>query len=104
MRYWLVLLLPLVLLASCKTSDGTDAETHVVVAAAGEDLVLDAGYCRVEVSQLAIGTGAGQLPPGSRLKAEVIGDIATNISSYSQNVRITATSSSGAAVTGLNLS
>nr|MBP9892545.1 hypothetical protein [Planctomycetota bacterium] len=104
MRYWLVLLLPLLALSACKGTDGTDPESHTVTAVAGEDLILEAGYCRVEVSRFAIGTGTGQLPPGSRLKAEVIGKIANNITPYSQSIRISAKDSSGAAVTGLNLS
>jgi hypothetical protein len=104
MRYWLLLLFPMLALSACKGTDGADPESHTVTAVSGQDLILEAGYCRVEVSRLAIGTGTGQLPPGSRLKAEVIGKIANNITPYSQNIRITAKDSSGAAVTGLNLS
>lgn len=104
MRYWLVLLLPLLALSACKGTDGTEPESHTVTAVDGKDLILEAGYCRVEVSRLAIGTGTGQLPPGSRLKAETIGKFANNITPYSPFIRISAKSASGAAVTGLNLS
>jgi hypothetical protein len=104
MRYWLVLLLPLLVLASCKSSDGNEPDDGKVTAISGQDLILDVGYCRVEVSRLAIGTGTGQLAPGSTLKIEVIDALATNVTPYSQNVRISAKTSAGAAVTGLNLS
>ncbi len=104
MRNWLVLLLPLLVLASCKSSDGNEPDDGKVIAISGQDLILDVGYCRVEVSRLAIGTGTGQLAPGSTLKIEVIDALATNVTPYSQNVRISAKTAAGAAVTGLNLS
>ena len=94
----------LLLLCACQNSDGTDVESVSAVAVAGQDLIVDAGYCRVEISRLAIGSGTGQLPAGSRVKIETIGFLANGITAYSNLVRITATNAAGAAVTGLNLS
>lgn len=104
MRYWLVLLLPLLVLASCKSSDGEEPDSGKGTAISGQDLIIDTGYCRVEISRLTIGTGTGQLAPGSTVKVETTGALAGKITPYSQNVRITAKTAAGAAVTGLNLS
>ena len=97
-------LLLLLALSACQSSDGNDIESESAVAVLGSDLIIDTGYCRVEISRLAIGAGTGQLPAGSIVKVAAHTRIASNVAVYSNNVRITATNSGGTAVSGLNLS
>ena len=88
----------------CQTDDGKNANRDSGIAKTGQDLIVDIGVCRVEVSSAAIGPGAGQLPAGSKLSLRVIADASGNRMPFSPTVRILATDSAGAALTGLNLS
>lgn len=94
----------LVLLSACTFDDGDDPADDSAVAVAGQDLVLDIGVARLEISRFAIGSGTGQLPEGSRVSLNVVEHDITGRNVYSPVVEVRVTDGAGAAVTGLDLS
>ncbi len=104
MRYLAVFACSLsVLLGACTLDDGTDAKGKSATAVAGEDLVLDIGTARLVIDGTAIGTTAGQLPPGTRVTLEFAKNKPAGYDLYSPVFRISAKDEDGDAVTGLAL-
>ncbi|MEZ5992904.1 MAG: hypothetical protein R3E76_11180 [Planctomycetota bacterium] len=105
MRYRIVLAcFALVLsLGACTLDDGDKPTDDSATVVAGQDLVVDIGVARLEISQFAIGTGTGQLEPGSNVKLKVVDETVAGRTLYSPLVEVQVTDSTGAAVTGLNL-
>src|SRR5690606_3035706 len=70
MRYPFVLAcFAMVLFATaCTLDDGDEPADDSATAVAGKDIVLDIGVARVQISALNIGSGAGQIPEGSKLR------------------------------------
>ncbi|MCC6465121.1 MAG: hypothetical protein IT463_07265 [Planctomycetes bacterium] len=105
MRYPAVLACSLlVLVSACSFDDGSEPERDSSTAVAGQELVADIGICRVTISPLAIGTGTGQLEPGSRVKLKVVEQEFSGRTRYSPVVDITVLKPDGTAATGLALS
>ena len=105
MRYRFVLAcFVLVLSVGCSFSDGDDAADASGTAVAGQDLVLDIGAARLLINGSSIGAGAGQLPPGSRVKLEIVERTIAGRTVYSPIARVSVTDDAGDPVTGLNLS
>lgn len=106
MRYQFVLACFVLVLSvtACTFDDGDDPIDDSATAVAGQDLVVDIGAARLEISQFAIGTGTGQLPPGSKVKLSVVEAQVVGRVLYSPIIEVRITDDTGAAVTGLNLS
>lgn len=99
MRYFTALLITgLVLLSACKMDDGDDTSSDSATATAGQDLIIDIGVARLQVPAATIGTGAGQLPPGTKVSLTVSHEPITGRDLYSPTVEISST------VSGLALS
>ncbi|MCA8912042.1 MAG: hypothetical protein KDB82_10075 [Planctomycetes bacterium] len=106
MRYRSVLVCFLALsfaVTACTFDDGDDPTDDEATAVAGSDLVIDIGAARLEISQAAIGTGTGQLAPGSKVKLHVVDQDISGRKLYSPIYEVSVTDDTGAAVTGLNL-
>lgn len=92
-----------VLAAACSFDDGDEPTKDTAIAATGQDLVVDIGLARVEISALNIGTGTGQIEPGSKLEVKVVNVRVSGHDVYSPVVEVKVTDPDGAAATGLNL-
>jgi hypothetical protein len=104
MRYLAVVACSLsVLLAACTLDDGPDAKGKSTTAVAGQDLVLDIGTARLMIDGAAIGTTAGQLPPGTRVTLEVAKNKPAGYDLYSPVFKVSAKDEDGDAITGLTL-
>ncbi|MBX3474320.1 MAG: hypothetical protein KF754_08050 [Planctomycetes bacterium] len=104
MRYAAVCLCSLFVLAACSLRDGDEPAKDSAVAVAGQDLVIDIGLARVEISALNIGAAAGQIEPGSKVELKVVNVKIAGHKVYSPVVEVKVTKPDGAAATGLNLS
>jgi len=93
-----------VLAAGCTLDDGSKPNKDSAVAQSGQDIVIDIGLARVEISALNIGTGTGQIEPGSRVELKVVNASITGHALYSPVVEVKVTKPDGSAATGLNLS
>lgn len=105
MRYPFVLAcFAMVLFATaCTLDDGDEPADDSATAVAGKDIVLDIGVARVQISALNIGSGAGQIPEGSKLRLKVVDADISGREVYSPVVELTVKDGAGAAVTGLAL-
>lgn len=103
MRYAAVCLcFVLVLASACSFDDGDEPTKDSATAIAGQDLVIDIGLARVEISGVNIGTGTGQIEPGSKVQLKVISAKVAGHDLYSPIVEVKVTEPDGTAATGLN--
>ncbi|MCF6227396.1 MAG: hypothetical protein L3J82_01855 [Planctomycetes bacterium] len=99
MRYFTALLITgLILLSACTMDDGDDTTKKSATATVGQDLIIDIGVARLQVPAATIGTGAGQLPPGTKVTLTVSHEPISGRDLYSPTVEISST------VSGLALS
>ena len=105
MRYPLVLACFVLVLSAvgCTLDDGDKTSDASATAALGKDIVLDIGVAHLEISSLNIGTGTGQIPPGSKVKLEILSQKIDGRKLYSPVVQVSVTEA-GVPVTGLTLS
>ncbi|MCC6573330.1 MAG: hypothetical protein IT462_06005 [Planctomycetes bacterium] len=94
----------MILLAACRLDDGDSPTLVKATAVSGQDMVLNIGYARVEIGRNAIGTGAGQLAPGSIVSLTATGNFVENAHVYSPVLRVHVSDAAGVDVSGLSLS
>lgn len=105
MRYPFVLVCfaLVMLVGACTLDDGDEPTDDTATATAGKDIVLDIGVARVVISSANVGSGAGQIPEGSKLRLKVVDEEISGRERYSPVVELTIKDGSGAAVPGVSL-
>ncbi len=105
MRYILTsaCFLAVLLASACSLDDGAHATSETATAKAGQDLILDIGVARLVISGSSIGTGAGQLEPGSKVTLGHAASAPAGRQLYSPVIKVSVKDGDGDAVTGLNL-
>jgi hypothetical protein len=106
MRYLLVLacFASVLSFTACTFDDGKKTTDDGATAVAGQDIILDIGVAKVVISGSSIGAGTGQIPPGSKVKLEIVDDEILGRNVYSPVVQVSIRDDDGDPVTGLNLS
>ncbi len=103
MRYRLVLPCFLLVLAACTMDDGTSVDPKTATARAGQDIELELGSARLFISGTNIGSGAGQIPEGSRVKLSLGSSKPAGYRLYSPVVKVEVQDDDGKPVEGIDL-